>query len=112
MEGAGECACLFKGSLCQHDKEFDGFIRNTKALFSRVRRAPLGSSQSADKLEKKKKKARKRQWGEESLNFPLLHVGMAQLSGNMELGHWNIPYLTPATLDGEARCMFGEGSAE
>lgn len=56
MEGAGECVCLFKCSLCQRDKEFDGFIRNTKALFSRVRRAPLGSTQSADKLEKKKKK--------------------------------------------------------
>lgn len=51
-----ECVCLFKCSLCQRDKEFDGFIRNTKALFSRVRRAPLGSTQSADKLEGKKKK--------------------------------------------------------
>jgi len=51
-----EGACLFKCSLCQSDKEFDGFIRNTKALFSRVRRAPLGSTQSADKLEGKKKK--------------------------------------------------------
>lgn len=63
MEGAGECACLFKGSLCQHDKEFDGFIRNTKALFSRVRRASLGSSQSADKLGKKKKKSKKEAMG-------------------------------------------------
>lgn len=68
-----ECACLFKCSLCQRDKEFDGFIRNTKALFSRVRRAPLGSTQSADKLEGKKKK--KGEWGEECLNFPWLHVG-------------------------------------
>lgn len=63
MEGAGECVCLFKCSLCQRDKEFDGFIRNTKALFSRVRRAPLGSTQSADKLGKKKKGKKKKAVG-------------------------------------------------
>lgn len=47
--------CRFKCTLCQCDKEFDGFIRNTKALFSRVRLTPLSSTQSADKLQKRKK---------------------------------------------------------
>lgn len=71
-----ECVCLFKCSLCQHDKEFDGFIRNTKALFSRVRRAPLGSTQSADKLEGKKKK---REWGGGMSEHSLVARGMAWL---------------------------------
>lgn len=50
----GQGVCLFKCTLCQCDKEFDGFIRNTKALFSRVRLTPLSSTQSADKLQKRK----------------------------------------------------------
>jgi hypothetical protein len=48
-EREGQGVCLFKCTLCQCDKEFDGFIRNTKALFSRVRLTPLNSTQSADK---------------------------------------------------------------
>lgn len=55
MGREGQGVCLFKCTLCQCDKEFDGFIRNTKALFSRVRLTPLSSTQSADKLQKRKK---------------------------------------------------------
>lgn len=55
--GRGRGVCLFKCTLCQRDKEFDGFIRNTKALFSRVRLTPLSSTQSADKLLKRKGKS-------------------------------------------------------
>lgn len=54
MGREGQGVCLFKCTLCQRDKEFDGFIRNTKALFSRVRLTPLSSTQSADKLQKRK----------------------------------------------------------
>lgn len=54
MGREGQGVCLFKCTLCQCDKEFDGFIRNTKALFSRVRLTPLSSTQSADKLQKRK----------------------------------------------------------
>lgn len=54
MGREGQGVCLFKCTLCQCDKEFDGFIRNTKALFSRARLTPLSSTQSADKLQKRK----------------------------------------------------------
>lgn len=93
--------CLFKCSLCQRDKEFDGFIRNTKALFSRVRRAPLGSSQSADKLGEKKKKKEAMGRGKSKVSFIAFEHGPA----SREHGAGHIPYPTTATLDGEARCV-------
>lgn len=106
MEGAGECVCLFKCSLCQHDKEFDGFIRNTKALFSRVRRAPLGSTQSADKLEKKKRGEGGRgrgSGGRKVETFPDYVWAWPSFQGTWSCGH--IPCPNAAALDGKARCV-------